>query len=59
MVVLVGRQPLCACCQQRHPIGQASAYLDMPDQIWRCSRCDRPIDVDGECGTPLCCGRPR
>lgn len=52
----VKREPICPWCRQRHPYGQAVAYHDSKWDLYRCGRCDAPLDPDGECATEKCCG---
>lgn len=52
----VKRDPICPWCRQRHPYGQAVAYHDSAWNVYRCGRCDAPLESDGECPTEKCCG---
>lgn len=49
------RDPLCASCGKRHPIGMATACEDL-EGIWRCGRCGAVLDIDQECPEEECCG---
>lgn len=53
------KRPTCPCCGHRHTVGHAVAYYDPVDDIWRCARCHRPINGDGECRDGCCGWVPR